>query len=132
MAKSLKKSLKIEIDCRSANENPGLNPQVSRRLYRFYKLVEPVFLRDNLILLLIGEELKSHKFFSALRKLGLDDAFYQTDLSTYILNHTGFDAEQDAVVDRYFHLLSHYSEQLEATRASVRDCAFGFYVNLVA
>lgn len=113
------------------NRSPRLSPQVITRLYHFYKLVEPGFLRDNLILLLIGEELKSHKFFSALRKLGLDDAFYQTDLSTYILNYTGFDAEQDAVVDRYFHLLSHYSEQLEANCASVRDCAFGFYVNFV-
>lgn len=107
------------------------NSKVISRLYCFFELIEPGFLRDNLILLLIGEELKSYKFFTTLRQLGLDDAFYQTDLSTYILIHTGFDAEQDDVVDRYFHLLSHYSERLDATPASVRNCAFGFYVDLV-
>lgn len=84
----------------------------------------------KLILLLLGEELKSCKFFSTLRQLGLDDTFYQTDLSTCILNNMGLDAEQHEVLNRYFDLLSHHSQQLEATPESVQECAFRFYMDL--
>jgi len=84
----------------------------------------------KLILLLLGEELKSCKFFSTLRQLGLEDTFYQTDLSACILNHLGLDAEQHEVLDRYFQLLAHYSKQVETTTDSVQECAFRFYMDL--
>src|SRR5690349_14553326 len=86
----------------------------------------------QVVLIMIGEELKSCKFFTALRELGLDDAFYQTDLSTYILTQAGFDAESDAVLGRYFRLLSKHSEQLDTKPESVRECAFRFYMELVS
>jgi hypothetical protein len=86
----------------------------------------------ELILTIIGEELKSCKFFSTLRTVGLDDAFYQTNLCSLILAKAGFEEETNELLDQYFNLLSHYSKTLEATDASVRDCAFQFYMELVS
>lgn len=86
----------------------------------------------QLILTLIGEELKSCKFFSTLRTVGLDDAFYQTNLCSLILGKAGFEEETNELLDHYFHLLARHSQELEATDASVRACAFQFYLDLIA
>lgn len=40
---------------------------------------------EKAIIQLVREELKSRHFFEALRDLGLDDAFYQTDLLDLIM-----------------------------------------------
>ncbi|GCC50114.1 hypothetical protein SanaruYs_03290 [Chryseotalea sanaruensis] len=86
----------------------------------------------QLILLLLGEELKSYKFFSTLRSIGLDDAFFQSDLGSFILVKVGLDEDSNEVQDRYYHLLAQYSEPLQASEASVRECAFSCYLALVA
>jgi hypothetical protein len=45
--------------------------------------------RAKLILRLIYEDLKGHKFFDGLRTLGLDDDFYQPELGSLILEYVG-------------------------------------------
>ncbi len=87
--------------------------------------------RVQLILVLAGEEIKSCKFFSTLRQVGLDDAFYQTNLCSLILQKMGFEEESNEVLDGYFTLLERHSERLEATENSVRECAFQFYLELL-
>jgi hypothetical protein len=46
-------------------------------------------LASSIIIHLIREELKSRRFFEALRELGLDDSFYQTDLLEIIMAGMG-------------------------------------------
>jgi hypothetical protein len=91
-------------------------------------------LPDNIqiILALIGEELKSYKFFNSLREIGLDDSFYQSNLSSLILSKAGFYEESDEVSDYYFNLLSRYSQQLEPKDASVKQQALEVYLDLLA
>ena len=49
---------------------------------------------EKVIIQLVREELKSRKFFEALRDLGLDDAFYQTDLIDIIMASLGLSSER--------------------------------------
>ena len=51
---------------------------------------------EKVIIQLVREELKSRKFFETLRDLGLDDAFYQTDLLDIIM------ASLDLSSDRHY------------------------------
>lgn len=87
---------------------------------------------DQLLLALIGEELKSSKFFSTLRELGLDDVFFQTNLGSLILSKAGFDEESNHALDAYYELLERHSANMESNNESVRECAFRFYLELMA
>jgi len=94
-------------------------------------LLQAPFQKD-LILHLIKEELKCHKFFSGLRELGLDDCFYRPDFSSLILSCIGFKDEENETFDFYFGLLDKYSRQLEPTNESAVMHALSIYVQLVA
>lgn len=98
------------------------------------KMSYPHVLPDHvqLIMLLLGEELKSYKFFSTLRSIGLDDAFYQSDLGSFILAKVGLNEDSNEVLDRYYQLLAQHSEHLQTSEASVRECAFTCYQALIA
>lgn len=85
----------------------------------------------ELILLLIKEELKSHKFFGVLRSVGLDDAYFQSDLSAVILTYVGLADESNETMDFYFDLLDTYSQKIEADNVSVMKQALNFYIDLV-
>jgi hypothetical protein len=86
----------------------------------------------DLILTLIGEELKSSKFFSTLRTVGLDDTFYQTNLCSLIFSYAGFEEETNELLDTYVSLLEHYSNQLQANDDSLNKLSYQFYVDLLA
>ncbi len=79
---------------------------------------------------LIQEELKSRKFFNTLRTVGLDDAFYQTDLCNLILAHFELDAEANAVLDFYYQLFEKHSAHVEANRSSLEQLAEAVYREL--
>ena len=56
----------------------------------------------QLTLFLIGEELKSRKFFNALRTVGLDHSYYQPHLDEAILTSVGLDDDSDEVFELYY------------------------------
>jgi hypothetical protein len=85
----------------------------------------------KLILLLIKEELKSHKFFAVLRTIGLDDAYFQSDLSTVILNHVGLVDDSNETIDFYFDLLERFSASLDLNTESAKREALNMYKELL-
>lgn len=96
-------------------------------MYQLVKLPSEV----QIILYLIKEELKSHKFFSALREIGLDDSYYQSELNPIILAHFDLDDESNETMDLYFALLEKYSRIIEPGNNSLQNEAFNFYVDLM-
>ncbi len=86
---------------------------------------------DSLILILIKEELKSHKFFGVLRTIGLDDAYFQSDLSSVILNHVGLVDDTNETIDFYFDLLERFSANLEVNNESAKAEALNMYRELL-
>lgn len=86
---------------------------------------------EELILVLLREELKSHKFFGVLRTIGLDDAYFQTDLSDTILKFVGLNDETNHTLDLYFNLLEKHSQNIEANNESVMKEAHEFYNELI-
>jgi hypothetical protein len=86
----------------------------------------------EIVLYLIKEELKSHKFFNGLRGVGLDDCFYQPNLSTLIIGYTGLADELDEPFEFYYKLLEKYSEEMEADNESVTKLALNVYMDLIS
>jgi len=86
--------------------------------------------KAELTLYLIKEELKSHKFFTGLRNIGLDDCFYQTELSPIILSNTGLNDETNETMDFYFALLDKYSQRIEPDSDSIMKQALNMYIDL--
>lgn len=86
---------------------------------------------EELILVLLREELKSHRFFGVLRTIGLDDAYFQTDLSDTILKFVGLNDETNHTLDLYFNLLEKHSQIIEANNESVMKEAQEFYSELI-
>jgi len=85
----------------------------------------------ELLLFLIKEDLKSRKFFDGLRELGLDDAWYGSELSTLIIAYAGLDNESDADNDFYYHLMCRHL-QFQNDRESLMQCAVNVYTELMA
>jgi hypothetical protein len=86
---------------------------------------------DKIVLILIKEELKSHKFFAVLRTIGLDDAYFQSDLSTVILNHVGLVDDSNETIDFYFDLLERFSASLDLSTESAKREALNMYKELL-
>lgn len=86
---------------------------------------------EELILVLLREELKSYRFFGVLRTIGLDDAYFQTDLSDTILKFVGLNDETNHTLDLYFNLLEKHSQIIEANNESVMKEAQEFYSELI-
>lgn len=87
--------------------------------------------RMELLLFLIKEDLKSRKFFDGLRELGLDDAWYGSELGTLILTYAGFDTELDAHTDFYYTMTSRHLK-FENDRESLMQSALNVYAELMA
>jgi len=68
---------------------------------------------EKAIIHLIGEELKSRKFFEGLRDLGLDDAFYQANLLELIMTAMGLPPEShDEHYNFYHDVLRKHSDRV--------------------
>lgn len=96
-----------------------------------YTELKPLPTTEELMLRLIGEDLKSYRFFDVLRSLGLEDDFYQAELGHLILNYARLSPENDAVTDLYYGLLSIHSLRLLPTRESLAAEAKIIYVSLM-
>jgi hypothetical protein len=86
---------------------------------------------SDLTLHLIKEELKSRKFFNVLRTVGLDDAFYQADLYSPILEHFELNDDSNETLDFYYALFEKYSVTVEANENSLTRAALDVYAELV-
>jgi len=70
-------------------------------------------LTEKAIIHLIGQELKSRRFFEGLRELGLDDAFYQPDLLELIMTAMGLPPEShDEHYNFYHDILRKHSDRV--------------------
>jgi hypothetical protein len=67
---------------------------------------------EKVIVHLIREELKSRKFFEGLRELGLDDAFYQTDLLELIMAGLGLMPDSPEQYTFCYDLLNKHSKRI--------------------
>lgn len=82
-------------------------------------------------LYLICADLKSTRFFSGLRNVGLDDCFYRTDFSSLVLSSSGFDNMTDELFDFYFKLIEERCERIEPNNNSVMSEALNVYAELM-
>jgi hypothetical protein len=100
--------------------------------HHFLEYHPSVSRKTAFIVSLICEDLKSRKFFDGLRSIGLDNPFYQPDLSGVILASAGFAEETEDLCNFYFHLLGRHSEKMKAEIRSVEKEAFHVYEALIA
>lgn len=82
-------------------------------------------------LFLIGEELKSYKFFDGLRKIDLAGCYYQTHLEKLILANLGFDGESDENVTFYCDLLEHHCKKINTDSETITHQSFNVYIELM-
>jgi len=71
------------------------------------------------LLFLIGEELKSRRFFNTLQELGLDDSYFQPHLDDAIMACLGLDAARNETLDRYFAIMNDHATRIDIKRESV-------------
>jgi len=86
----------------------------------------------ELTLQLIGEELKSHKFFNSLNKLGLYNSYYQPNLDSLIMSYVGLHDDANQTFDFYYAVIDTHSERIDETKESVREQALEVYITLSA
>jgi hypothetical protein len=79
--------------------------------------------KKELVTILIREDLKSQKVFDSLRALGLEDPFYQCDLTEIILSEVGLNAESEK--DQYFYnrLVKDFSQRVTNNPQQLNDLA---------
>lgn len=82
-------------------------------------------------LALIGEELKSRKFFNALHELGFEYSFFQPHLDHPILRSVGLDPGNDDIFDFYSDLMDKHSKLISAKNQSVNAQAEAVYAALL-
>jgi hypothetical protein len=85
----------------------------------------------GLTLFLIGEELKSRKFFDGLRNLDLAGCYYQPHLEKLILVSVGLDEESDENIDFYCALIAHHCQKIETDSETITHQAFNVYIELM-
>jgi hypothetical protein len=81
---------------------------------------------------LIGEELKSRKFFNSLTRLGLDNSYYQPNLDNLIMAYVGLHDNDNRTFDFYYSVIERRSELINKNKESVIEQALEVYVELVA
>ena len=86
---------------------------------------------ENHVLFLIGEELKSRKFFNTLQDLGLDDSWYQPHLDEAILTCLGLNDNTNETFDFYYAVMNEHAALIDKSPASVEEQARVVYVKLV-
>jgi hypothetical protein len=73
------------------------------------------------ILVLIKEQLKGHRFFEGLRELGLDDAFYQTDLLELIMAALGLLPQSEEDYNFYHSVFKKHSVRVTQDADTLLD-----------
>jgi hypothetical protein len=86
---------------------------------------------ENHVLFLIGEELKSRKFFSTLQDLGLDDSWYQPHLDEAILTCLDLNDNTNEIFDYYYATMNEHAALIDKSAASIEEQARVVYVKLV-
>lgn len=81
----------------------------------------------ELILFMIKEELKNTKLFRGLESAGLDDCFYQSDFSAFVLGYMGFDGIPDDLREFYGDLIDEYSKKIRPDNKVITKYAFDVY-----
>jgi hypothetical protein len=88
--------------------------------------------QTEVILQLIGEELKSRKFFNSLTQLGLDNCYYQPNLDNLIMAYVGLHDDDNQTFDFYYSVIESHSELISKNKESVIEQALEVYVELAA
>ncbi|GCC51659.1 hypothetical protein SanaruYs_18870 [Chryseotalea sanaruensis] len=83
------------------------------------------------IIFLIGEELKSRRFFNTFQELGLDDSYFQPHLDEAIMTCLGLD-DSNATLDFYFAVMNEHASKIGIKSESVAEEAKRVYEKLVA
>lgn len=97
---------------------------------RYYPLIKmPSHMEVTLFL--IGEELKSRKFFNSLQELGLDDSYYQPHLDELIMANVRLDDDSNDTFDFYYNIMEKYSKKIEPDKDSITEQALNAYTELV-
>ena len=86
--------------------------------------------RTELVLALIKEELKSQKFFSILNQAGIEDCYYQPNLSKLILSLLDMDDGKDETLEFYWEIISKAIEKVGANDESVTRQVLNIYASL--
>lgn len=82
------------------------------------------------VLFLIGEELKSRRFFNTLMDLGLDNAYYQPHLDEAILACLGLTDDTNETFDRYSRVMNEHAQKIGIKPESVKAEAKHVYETL--
>lgn len=86
----------------------------------------------DLLLFLIGEELKSHRLALGLQQAGLDYSPYLPHLNSAIFRELGLNEGSDETHDLYYQVLQAHAQKIDASRESVTQHAIQVYETLVA
>jgi hypothetical protein len=87
--------------------------------------------KNELVLFLIREDLKSTKLFNGLANVGLGESCYQTHFAAPVLSYAGFNDVPDDLHEFYLELIEHHSEQIEPDEHTMSKHAFNVYVELM-
>jgi hypothetical protein len=93
----------------------------------FVKLPESL----DLTLYLIREDLKSHKLFCIIDKLGMGDCPYQPHLGKAILAQLNMDDGSDEIFHFYYKLIEKRSSKINGDQKSLMKQTMKVYVELV-
>lgn len=85
----------------------------------------------DLVLLLIREELKSHKHFDSLYHAGLDDCIYQPHLAKLILAKLELDDGSDATFEFFSALIEKRAKKIQPDIDSIMTQTVKVYVDLM-
>jgi hypothetical protein len=88
--------------------------------------------KTNITLCLIGEELKSRKFFHILQEIGLEDCYFQPNLDSLILQSMDMDDGADETFSTYNAIMEKRSRKIEAGDESVMKQVMKVYEELLA
>jgi len=85
----------------------------------------------TLITILICEDLKSQKVFNHLRALGLEDTFYQCDLSEIVLKEVGLNTESEKNQYLYFRLVKELASRVTPNQQHLNELASELLFRLI-
>jgi len=85
----------------------------------------------QLSLFLITEELKIRKLFNTLREIGIEDCYYEPDLSFLILKSVGLNDGKDETFYHFSDLMDKRSEKIKPEHDSIMKQALKVYQELM-
>lgn len=86
---------------------------------------------ETLALFLIGEELKSRRFFNTLQALGLDNSYYQPHLDEMILRCVGLTDESNETFEFYSAVIDEGAGRIGVKQEEVSEEAKMVYERLM-